>query len=94
MSSGKNLLPLILIGLLFVSATLSAICVVVYVRGTAELRGLQGRAGAIENNRNLARLLAGEAMEYGKKDPAINSVLQPFGLNANPAAATTPKSTK
>lgn len=94
MSSGKNLLLLILTGLLFVSAILSAICVVTYVRGTGELRALQGKAASIENNRTLVRSLAAEAMEYGKKNPAIDPLLQSFGLKAAPAAPASPKATK
>ena len=87
-------MPLILTGLLFVSVIFSAICVVTYVRGTAELRGLQGKAAAIESNRNLVRSLAAEALEYGKRNPAIDPVLQTFGLKAANAAPISPKATK
>lgn len=91
MSSGKNILPLVLTGLLFVSAITAAVCTMVYVRGANELRGLQAQASAIENNRNLVRALANDAVEYSKRNPAINSTLQSFGLNSAPIS---PKATK
>ncbi len=91
MFSGKNLLLTILTGLLFLSAVLSAICAIIYVRGSGELRGLQGQAASIDNNRAVTRALAGEAMEYSKRNPSIDPVLQTFGLKSAPAS---PKATK
>ncbi|MEO5804724.1 MAG: hypothetical protein ABIR24_14460 [Verrucomicrobiota bacterium] len=82
MFSGKNLLALILTGLLFLSAALSAVCAVLYVRGSGELRGLQTQAAAIDNNRNLTRALATDAMEYSKRNPAIDPILRSVGLKS------------
>ena len=86
---------MVLTGLLLVSATVSAVSAVFYVRSTAELRTLQMQAAAIDNNRNLARALANDAVEYSRRNPALTPVLQSFGLNpiATPAIAS-PKATK
>jgi hypothetical protein len=91
MFSGKNLLPAILTGLLLISAVISAVCAIVYVRGTSELRGLQSQAAAIDNNRNLVRALAADAVEYSKRNPAIDPTLQSFGLKPAPSS---PKASK
>ena len=91
MFTGKNLVPLILVTLIFFSALFSSLCVYLYIKGTGELRGLQAQAARIENSRNLLRALAGESVEYSKRNPAINPLLQSVGLN--PGVAT-PKATK
>lgn len=91
MLTGKNLLLSILTGLLFVSAVLSAISAVLYVRGSGELRGLQGQAASIENNRAVARALAAESLEYSKRNPSIDPLLQTFGLKA---PLSSPRATK
>ncbi|MEO6181925.1 MAG: hypothetical protein ABIP71_02225 [Verrucomicrobiota bacterium] len=91
MFSGKNLLPSILTLLLLVSALACATLAILYVRSTSELRGLQGQVVAIENNRNLVRALANDAIEYGKRNPAIGPVLRSFALEPAPAS---PKASK
>jgi hypothetical protein len=90
MFSRKNILPLLLTGLLFISATISIYYAMAYVKTTAELRGLQLQATAIDNNRNLVRALANDAVEYSKRNPAINPILQTFGLSST----ASPKATK
>ena len=91
MFSGKNLLPSVLTGLLLVSAVTCFAFAVIYMRGTGEMRSLQGQAAAIENNRNLVRALANDAIEYSKRNPAIDPVLQSVGLKPAPAS---PKASK
>jgi|SRR6187402_2807393 hypothetical protein len=91
MFSEKNFLPLILIGLLFVSAIISAVCATLYVQSSVELRGLQMQAATMEQKRALTRALAQDAIEYSKRNPAIDPILQSVGLKAPPAS---PKATK
>ncbi len=91
MFSGKNLLPATLTVLLFVSTVACAASAIFLVRGHSELRSLQGQAAAIENNRNLVRALANDAIEYSKRNPAIDPVLQSAGLKPAP---TSPKASK
>lgn len=94
MSFEKNRVPLILTALLFISATISAGYSIAYVGKATELRGLQGQAAAIENNRILVRSLANDAVAYSKRNPDINPVLQSVGLNVSPVSASTPASPK
>ncbi len=94
MSFEKNRLPLILTALLFISAAVSAGYSIAYVGKATELRGLQGQAAAIENNRVLVRSLANDAVEYSRRNPAINPILQSFGLNVSTAPAAAPASPK
>ena len=84
-------MPSALTGLLLVSAVTCATLAILYVRGASELRGLQGQAAAIENNRNLVRALAADAIEYSKRNPAIDPVLQSVGLKPAPGS---PKASK
>lgn len=91
MFSGKNLVPLTLVALIFCSALFSLFCVFFYMRGAGELRGLQAQAARVENSRNLLRAIAAESVEYSKRNPAIDPILQAVGLKQGAAA---PKATK
>ena len=91
MFSEKNLLPLVLVGLLFISAIISAVCAVLHMRGSSELRNLQLQAAMVEQKRALTRGLATDAMEYSKRNPAIDPILQSVRLKPTP---TSPKASK
>ena len=91
MFTGKNLVPLTLVTLIFFSALFSSFCVYFHIKGTGELRGLQAQAARVENSRNLLRALAGESLEYSKRNPAIDPLLQSVGLKPG---TPTPKATK
>jgi hypothetical protein len=91
MYSEKNLLPLILIGLLFISAMTSATCAVLYMQRSGELRGLQIQAATVGQKRALTSALGRDAIEYSKGNPAIDPILQSFGLKD---ALTSPRASK
>jgi hypothetical protein len=91
MFEGKNQLPLILTGLLFVCAIVAAVGAICYSIASTELRALQSQAARMESGRNLTRALASEAMEYSKRNPAIDPILQSVGLKPAPAS---PKAAK
>lgn len=91
MFEGKNQLPLILTGLLFVSAILSAVGALSYYTASSQLRNLQAQIAKMESGRNLTRALAAEAVEYSKRNPAIDPVLQSVGLKPAPSS---PKASK
>jgi len=60
-----------------------------YCFALKELRGLQQRVNASSRNVRLAQELARECIEYSRKNPAIDPLLQNFDLkraptNANP----------
>lgn len=91
MFDGKNQLPLILTGLLFVCAVVAAIGAIAYFVASSELRGFQMQVTRMESGRNLARALAAEATEYSKRNPAIDPILQSIGAKPAPSS---PKAAK
>ena len=87
----------VLLGVLTVSALLSVGVCWLYISNTRELRSLQGQANLINNNRTVINALATDTVEYSKKNPAIDPVLESAGLKpgkAAPAAALAPSATK
>ena len=89
----NNQLTTILLGLLTLSALASVVLCWLYISNTRQLRGIQAQVAAI-NNRNVAvQSLANEAMEYSKRNPAIDPLLVSVGLKPGKAApADVPKS--
>ena len=83
----RNLITNILTGLVSLSVLASLILVVLYVNRTRDLRIAQGKIEAINRFRAIAPSLAGDAVEYSRRNPAIDPLLQSFGLKAtnNPA---------
>ena len=79
-------LALVLIGLLLVSVLLNSILIYRHVFLVRDLRQLQYQALTINNNRTIATSLANEALEYSKRNPAINPVLESLGIKARPQA--------
>lgn len=91
MFEGKNQLPLILTGLLFVSAILSGLGAISYYSCSSQLRKLQTQVANMEAKRQLTRALAADALEYSKHNPAIDPILQSIGLKTPPSS---PKAAK
>jgi len=90
----NNSLATALAGLLLVVALLSAWFAVSFNLSYHQLRRLQTKAAAYTNNRALMQALAGDLVEYGKRNPAIDPILQSVGLkpaNATAAPAGSPK---
>jgi hypothetical protein len=89
----NNPLTTILLGVLTVSALLSVGFCWRYVSNTRELRALQTQASMINNNRTMINSLANETVEYSKKNPAVDPILESVGLKPGksaPAATTKP----
>ena len=88
----NNPMTTVLLAVLTISALLSVGLCWRYVSNARELRMLQVQATMINNNRATINALANDVMEYSKKNPAIDPVLQSVGLKGgNPAVG--PKST-
>jgi hypothetical protein len=89
----NNQLTTILLGLLTLSALASMVLCWLYIANSRELRGIQAQIAAI-NNRNVGvNALINEALEYSKKNPAIDPLLVSVGLKPGKAAPTNlPKS--
>ena len=89
----NNPLTTVLLGVLTISALLSVGFCWRYVSNTRELRTLQTQANMINNNRTMINSLANDTVEYSKKNPAIDPILESVGLKPGksaPAATSKP----
>jgi hypothetical protein len=75
----------ILLALLFVSVLSLAFLSTRYVFSVREYRRLQSELVLAENNRSRMRLLVADCLEYRKRNPAIDAVLQSANLLRGPA---------
>jgi hypothetical protein len=90
----KSPLPTILLAVLAVSAIASVVLCWNYISNTRQIRMLNLTAAQINNNRALLNALATDALEYSKRNPAINPLLESIGAKApagGAAATTAPK---
>src|ERR1035437_1643832 len=84
----NNPLTTVLLGVLTVSALLSVGFCWRYVSNTRELRALQTQANMINNNRTMINSLANDTVEYSKKNPAIDPILESVRLKPGKSAPT------
>jgi hypothetical protein len=83
----------VLLGLLVVSALLSIGLFWALISKEKELRDLRMSAAKINNTRTLVGFLGNEAVEYSKKNPSIDPILEAAGLKppkSIPASAAKP----
>jgi hypothetical protein len=76
----------VLLGLLVISALLSIGLFFGLISKERQLRDLRMTAAQINNNRALINSLAAEAVEYSKKNPTIDPILEAAGVK--PAKTT------
>ena len=76
----KSALTNLLVGLAALSVVATAGLASYYVRSVQKLNRLQFQVAVINRNRSLVNALANEAMEYSKRNPAIDPVLQSVGI--------------
>lgn len=79
-----------MVGLLFISAIAAAVQVLRLSFATRDLRRLQPRIIEINAHLNVAQALLNDTLEYSKRNPAIDPLLQSMNLktNAAPGAAS------
>jgi hypothetical protein len=82
----------VLLGLLVISALLSIGLFWALISKEKELRDLRMSAARVNNNRALVASLANDAMEYSKKNPSIDPILEAAGVK--PAKATSAPAAK
>jgi hypothetical protein len=82
-----GLLTSFLTGLFVVSAVSAAALAVWYVLSLRQLERTQVTLAAVNRNKLVARSLITDALEYRKKNPAIESVLQAANV-VGPALST------
>jgi hypothetical protein len=80
----------ILLVILVASALASIAFCGLYIRSARQLREVQRKVAAVQSDRMLILSLGKDVMEYSKKNPAINPLLQATGFmpGAVPAPAT------
>lgn len=83
----SNSLPAILLGVLAISALASLVLTTMYASSTREFRQLQGQVAMMQNNRMIASQLVTDLLEYSKRNPAVDPVLEATGLKKNPSSA-------
>ena len=90
----NNAMTRVLLGVLAISALLSVGFCWRYISNTRELRALQVQASTINNNRTMINALANDVVEYSKRNPAVDPILESVGLKPGKSApATTNKLT-
>ena len=93
----NNPLAATLLGLLLVSTIFTTVLTYRYIASLRKLRGLQPAIVQINNNRNIMQALANDTVEYSKRNPSIDPLLQSVGLKPGPnapAAAAAKPATK
>jgi hypothetical protein len=78
----RNLAGIILVVVLFVSACGTALLSVKFFFGVKELLAMQGQVLRITSTLNAAQSLANETMEYSRRNPAIDPILQQFEIKS------------
>jgi hypothetical protein len=58
------------------------------ISSTRQLRGLQTQVAILNNNRQMIQVLAAEALEYSKRNPAIDPILEWLGAKPPRAGAS------
>lgn len=77
------------LGLLAAVAITGAFCFW-YLTCSRQLQTLQRDAAAVNRNRAMIQALAGDCVEYSKRDSTIDPILLSIGLRAKPGANNTP----
>jgi hypothetical protein len=76
----NNALTSLLVGLVALSVIATASLAFFYVRSVQKLNRLQFQTSVINRNRALINSLASESVEYSKRNPAIDPLLQSVGI--------------
>jgi hypothetical protein len=69
-----------------INSLTAAACCWKYMAYTRELRTLQTQTAFINNNRSLMNAFASDALEYSKKNPSIDPILESVGLKTTKSA--------
>jgi len=84
----------ILTGVLALSALVSVGFFYSYVKDTREMRSLNSQVYLINSRRAAVTSLANDVMEYSKRNPAIDPILEAAGLKPRAAATSGKPATK
>ena len=90
----KSPLTVLLLGVLAVSAVASVVFCLLYLLNTKQLHKLQTQAAMAQYRQSLINALATDALEYSKKNPAIDPILESVGVKPAKSAPTPPPTNK
>jgi hypothetical protein len=76
-----------LTAVLVLSSVGSLVMALRFVGSVRDLQGLQLQAAQAQRDRALVTALVNDAVEYGKRNPAINPLLETVGLKLKAAGA-------
>ncbi len=86
----SNRLSTILVGLLFALSVFAAGLALICVLNVRTLNRLQARAFYINNDRAVLQALLNDCVEYSKRNPAMELLLQSVGVKPKQAPAQPP----
>ena len=89
-----NALTNLLVGLVTLSLLATAGLAFYYVRSVQYLNRLQFQTAMINRNRSLINSLVSESVEYSRRNPAIDPVLQSVGIKPKSGSAQGPLAPK
>lgn len=84
----NNPLTTVLLGVLTCSALASVVLCYLFVTNTRQKNSLQSQANLIVYNRNFVGALVNDALEYSKKNPDIDPILESLRLKPGKSAST------
>jgi hypothetical protein len=82
----SNPLAVLLVTVLFLSALVSSWCSVRWFFGAKELQSMEYQFQSLNRISAAMQSLANDAMEYSRRNPAIDPVLAQFDLKPRPGA--------
>ena len=83
----NNAFTSLLVGLVVLSVLTTSGLALYYVRCIQRLNRLQFQNAVITRNRALLNSLASESVEYSRRNPSLDPVLQSVGIKARPGTA-------
>jgi len=87
----KSPLTIFLLAILALSAVLSAFFCARYISSTRQLRLIQGQMNFINSRTTSITALANDALEYSKRNSAIDPILEATGLKPSKTSVPTNK---
>jgi hypothetical protein len=83
----KSPLTTVLLAALLISALASVGFCCAYIFKAREVRAIQGQIAGIQNNRAFIAAVANDAIEYSKRNAAIDPILEAAGIKPKTSAA-------
>jgi hypothetical protein len=90
----KNVAPTVLVVCLFISAALNGYYAVRFVVLTRDVRSVQSKVVAINNQLAVAQSLLNDTLEYSKRNPAIDPLLISLNMKTNSAEGAAPSGSR